>query len=51
VAELLAEIAADHDLAREIDAKLDRYDGISADALTVTGGGRFPPTPLHEVAV
>jgi hypothetical protein len=47
--ELLAEIAADHGLAREIEARLDRYNSIRADALAVTGGDRLPNLPIHEV--
>ena len=49
VGELLAEIGAERSIQTIIDNKLSRYAEIDDTALAVTGGDRFPETPLHEV--
>jgi Toprim domain len=48
-AELLAELAAERGMESVVRSKLDRYCSLPASVLAVTGGDRFPPTPLHEV--
>jgi hypothetical protein len=50
MAEFPAELAAKHDIGAEIEAKLARYNGLSVEALTVTGGDCVPLAPLHEVS-
>ncbi len=49
VGELLAEIGAERSIRTLIDTKLSRYAEIDDTALAVTGGDRFPATPLYEV--
>lgn len=50
VAELLAELAVEHGLQSEINAKLLRYSKISDARLDEIGGREFPPLPIHEVS-
>jgi hypothetical protein len=50
IAEIFAEIAAEQDIAHEVEAKLSRYNDLSDEALAVTGGDRFPSAPLHKVS-
>ena len=47
IAELLAELAAEHGLRSAVSRKLERYCGLPANVLTVTGGDRFSPMPLY----
>ena len=49
-AELFAEVIAAPLDQFTIEERLDRFLAISDDALDASGGGRFPPAPLHEVA-
>ena len=47
--ELLAELAAQPGMEPVVRSALERFCALLDDALAVTGGDRFPPTPLHEV--
>ena len=47
--EFLAELGAERSIQTVIDSKLDRYVGLDPEALAATGGGDFPPVPIHEV--
>ena len=49
VGEILAELAADRNLATVIDEALDRYIDIDDAALDATGARDLPPAPLHAV--
>ena len=49
IAEMLAELAAERNLATVIDEALDRYIDIDDAALDATNGRHFPPPPLTEV--
>ncbi len=50
LAEFLAEIAADRQIATYLDGLIDRYLAIDPEALEMVGADRLPPTPLYEVA-
>jgi hypothetical protein len=50
MAELVAEIAAEQNICAEIETKLTRYCGLNPEALHLTGGDRFPASPIHKVA-
>ena len=47
--ELLAEIGATRQIQTHIEARTAAFANIEPDALTVTGGDRFPPLPIHVV--
>ena len=47
VGELLGEIAAERAIYHIINRKLARYAALSQEALSVTGGDRFPPVLEH----
>lgn len=49
VGELLAEIGAERSITTILEAKLSRYTAIDDMALSMAGGDRFPPPPLHRV--
>lgn len=49
IGELLHEIGRAHGITQDIEKRLAQYVIVSADALDVTGGREFPPSPLHEV--
>ena len=49
VTEMLAELAAERNLATVIDELLDRYLAIPDKALDIANGRDFAPPPLHEV--
>jgi hypothetical protein len=49
--EFVDEIARHHDLAEDIDRRLERYASrLTPDRLRVSGGDRFPHPPLVAVA-
>lgn len=50
VGEFLAELAVEHGLQSEINAKLLRYSEISDAALNEIGGREFPPLPMYVVS-
>jgi hypothetical protein len=47
--EFLDEIAREHDIGGDIDARLSRYTQLNADILAAVGGDRFPASPIREV--
>jgi hypothetical protein len=49
IAELLLELARDHDLEREIVAKLESFAEIDERLLDWADGRRWPPAPLARV--
>jgi hypothetical protein len=51
VAEMLAELAAERMGWADIDERLERYTRLDPEALALTGGDQFPPTPLHLIPV
>ena len=50
VAEILAELGAQHDIRDDIEATVRRYLAIRDEALEATGGRDLPALPIHEVA-
>ena len=50
IAELLAELAANHGLGTVIDRSLDRYLALDDTALEILNGHELPPIPLHEIS-
>jgi len=48
-AELLAEIGAERGITTLIERKVERYAALDPKAVRLTGGDRFPATPIYEV--
>lgn len=49
IAELLAEICAEHSIRTVINRKLDRYSQLRPETLSAAGGDRFPAVPVRLV--
>ncbi len=47
--EMLAELGAERSIMTIIDQKIDRFIKLNPETLQATGGGDFPPVPIHGV--
>lgn len=47
--ELLSELGATRQILTLIENRTAQFASIDPDALTATGGDRFPPAPIHQV--
>jgi hypothetical protein len=48
-AELLSELAVEHDIGKDIVAKLERYGSLSAAMLKAMRADHFAPAPLRQI--